>query len=275
MIHNHRMIAIRLSAAITSNPMGGIRLTWMGLLLTGLWGLGGCQPEPLSPLQGSVWAKDTLTALAYPAFLVDTSTAERYRQQGLAYRSGGDLERSVATLKIAAALDPYSPNSHIILGWTQHLAGDRPNAITTLTTALRQDPDQVQALNALGIVYLVEGQLDQATATHHRALELKPDNEIAHYNLSLAYQRLGEWDPAIHHAQKATELEPQNPHPWVALALALAASGDSAAAQTTYQQAIQIDRRYLSRSHLDHLDRAGFSAPQIDAVAKLQAMASP
>jgi tetratricopeptide (TPR) repeat protein len=255
--------------------MGWIRLTGMGLLLTGLWGLGGCQREPITTLERVTWARETLNALAYPSFLVNTSTAERYRQMGLAYRAGGDLERSVATLKIAAALDPYNPNSHIILGWTQHLAGDRPNAIGTLNTALQQDPNQVEALNALGIVYLVEGQLDQATATHHRALELKPDNEIAHYNLSLAYERLSDWDAAIHHAQQATELEPQNPHPWVALALALASSGDPAAAQITYRRAIQMDSRYLSRSYLDHLAQAGFSEPQIAAVADLQTSLSP
>ncbi|QQE64826.1 hypothetical protein GFS31_15090 [Leptolyngbya sp. BL0902] len=252
--------------------MGRMRLTWLGLLLTGL---GGCQTLPTTALQGSVWTEDTLTALAYPAFLVDTGTAERYRQQGLTYRSGGDLERSVATLKIAAALDPYNPNSHIILGWTQHLSGDRPNAIKTLNTALRQDPDQVQALNALGIVYLVEGQLDQATATHHRALELKPDNKIAHYNLSLAYQRLGQWEPAIHHAQKATELEPQNPHPWVALALALASRGDTAAAQATYRRTLQMDGRYRQPSHLRSLERAGFSPDQIQSVANLQEAVLP
>lgn len=255
--------------------MGRIQLTWMGLLAAGLWSLGGCQTEPTTPLQASTWPEAALAALAYPAFLVDTATAERYRQQGLAYRARGDMERSVATLKIAAALDPYNPNSHIILGWTQHLAGNRTAAIATLTTALRQDPNQVQALNALGIVYLVEGQLDQATATHHRALAIKPDNEIAHYNLSLAYQRLGEWEPAIHHAQAATELEPQNPHPWVALALAQASSGDLAAAQSTYQRAIQLDGRYRLGSHLSHLERAGFSPSQIQAVADVREAALP
>lgn len=255
--------------------MGCLRLIGMGLLLTGLGGLGGCQTEPSTPLQGSTWTEDTLIALAYPAFLVNTSTAERYRQRGLDYRASGDLERSVATLKIAAALDPYNPNSHIILGWTQHLAGDRSIAIATLNTALKQDPNQVEALNALGIVYLVEGQLDQATATHHRALDLKPDNEIAHYNLSLAYERLSNWDDAIHHAQEATRLEPQNPHPWVALALALASSGDLAVAQATYQRAIQMDRRYLDRAYLDHLAQAGFSTDQISAVTTLRPATRP
>lgn len=255
--------------------MGRVGWSGIGLLLVSLFGIGGCQRGSVIPMQSYAWAEETHLALAYPLFLVDTRTAERYRQQGLAYRSGGDLERSVATLKIAAALDPYNPNSHIILGWTQHLSGDRPNAITTLNAALRQDANQVEALNALGIVYLVEGQLDQATATHHRALELKPDNEIAHYNLSLAYERLGEWDAAIHHAQKATELEPQNPHPWVALALAQASSGDLTAAQDTYQRAIQMDGRYRQRSYLDHLAQAGFSEGQITAVGNLQATASP
>lgn len=249
------------------------RLGIAGLAVLGLgWGALGAN---VLPLQTHAWDDDSIEALAYPPFLVDPATAARYRQQGLAFRATGSLDRSIAALKIAAALDPYNTNSYLVLGWTQHLAGTPEAAIVTLKHALQQDPNQVQALNALGIVYLVEGRLDEATATHHRALALKPDNEITHYNLSLAYDGLGQWERAIYHAQQATALEPHNPHPWVALALAQTASDRPHLAQDTYQRAIDLDPRYRQRAYLDHLTQAGFSDTQIQTVADLQARLRP
>lgn len=244
-----------------------------------LWGVGllviGCRTQPSLRFLAALPGANTLDAVAYPNFLADAATAERYRQQGLSYRNAGDLERAIATFKIAAALDPFNANSHIILGWTQHLAGQPGQAIQALNRALEQDPDQVQALNALGIVYLVDSQLAAAVDTHQRAIALKPDNEIAHYNLSLAYERLDQLGPALAHAQTATELEPQNPHPWVALALIHAASGEPDAAQSAYRAALRLDGRYRNQSHLEHLERAGFSREQIDEVAVLRQQIFP
>jgi Flp pilus assembly protein TadD len=201
--------------------------------------------------------------------LVQPATADRYRQQGLNYRQQGDLERAVATLTLAAALDPRNPEGYIILGWTQHLAGQRPAAIASLHRALAQSPDSVSALNALGIVYLVAGDLAAAVSTHNRAITLQPDNEIAHYNPCPAPDRQAQWDQAIHHGQRATQLEPANPHPWVALALAYSAAGDGARARASYDQALALDGGYGQRSYLDHLEQAGFSGEQIRAIAAL------
>jgi tetratricopeptide (TPR) repeat protein len=236
--------------------------------------LGGCQPSLAVPFNAVALSPTMLQALAYPTFLVDSQTAERYRQQGLAYRNAGSLERAIATLKIAAALDPQNLQGQVILGWTQHLAGHRTAAANTLRGVLKQEANLVAALNALGIVYLVDGQLDAAVATHQHAVDLQPDNEIAHYNLSLAYERLGQGDQAITHAQIATELEPANPHPWVALALAHVAQGHGNQAQTAYQQALRLDSRYRSRTYLEHLEKAGFSPGQIVSVATLQQQVS-
>ncbi|XGB41029.1 MAG: tetratricopeptide repeat protein [Nodosilinea sp. LVE1205-7] len=211
----------------------------------------------------------TLENLAYPPFLIQAQTADRYRQQGLDARQRGDLGRAVATLKIAVALDPHNPTGYTILGWTQHLAGDRVEAITTLQQALDQTPDFVPALNALGIVYLVEGDLTAAIRNHNRAVSLEADNEIAHYNLALAHQRLGQGDWAIAHGQAATRLEPGNPHPWLALALAYRSVGDLNQARSAYRQALTLDRRYGQPTYLNHLDRAGFSPDQTAAIAIL------
>lgn len=249
----------------------GLRLglaVWNTLVLA--LALTGCQREAAVPWQQAVLSPAALEIIAYPPFLVDTATAAIYRQQGLAFRQQEDLERAIATLKIAAALDPRYPDGQVLLGWTQHLAGFAAPAVAALQTALAHSPDHVPALNALGIVYLVDGQLEAAVATHTRAAELEPGNEIAHYNLSLAYQRLGQGDEAIAAAQTATELEPGNPHPWVALALAYWSADNRAQATANYRQALSLDSRYTSRDYLDHLEQAGFSPDQIEATEAIR-----
>lgn len=243
----------------------GLQRCW----LAGLVSLAACQGAPPQALGPIPWSVTGRQALAYPAFLVQPATADRYRQQGLNYRQQGDLERALATLTLAAALDPRNPNGYVILGWTQHLAGQRSAAIASLQRALDQSPDSVPALNALGIVYLVSGDLAAAVSTHNRAIALQPDNEIAHYNLCLAHHRQAQWDQAIHHGQRATQLEPANPHPWVALALAYSAAGDGVRARASYDQALVLDGGYGQRSYLDHLEQAGFSGEQIRAIAAL------
>lgn len=242
----------------------------LGWVICTALALVGCQREAAVLWQSTTLSSEALENLAYPPFLVDAAIASRYRQEGLAFRQQGDMERAIATLKIAAALDPRNPEGQVLLGWTQHLAGFAAPAIAALQTALDYSPDHVPALNALGIVYLVDGQLEAAVETHTRASELEPGNEIAHYNLSLAYQRLGQVEQAIAAAKAATELEPGNPHPWVALALAHWSAEDSTQAIANYRQALDLDGRYTSRDYLDHLAQAGFSPEQIEATEEIR-----
>lgn len=254
-----------------SKPLSSKRRSIGSLIGLALIGAAmGCREEPPTALASATLSEVAQTNLAYPAFLIDAQTAERYRQEGLRYRQEGRLDVAIAALKIAAALDPLNPNSHVILGWTQHLAGDQPVAAQTLQRALQQEPDYVPALNALGIVQLVAGNLETAVSTHSRAAQLQPNNEIAHYNLSLAYERLGQFEEAITNAEIATQLEPQNPHPWVALALAHWSKGNQQQAQSLYQQVVKIDSRYRSSSQLPRLEQAGFSLEQIQATETLR-----
>lgn len=234
-------------------------------------GMYGCaSPEIAIPARTLLIPEAAKEGLAYPTFLQDPQTASTYRLAGLEARQQGNFEQAIATLKTAVALAPQNVSGYVLLGWTQHLAQQRPAAIVTLTQALQQDAEYVPALNALGIVYLVEGDLENAIATHTQAKTLQADNEIAYYNLSLAYQRVPDIPAAIDHAVRATELEPYNPHPWVALALAHWSQEDYAAAQSTYQDALQLDGRYGNAYHLDHLLQAGFSAEQIQLVDEIR-----
>ncbi|MEM9002249.1 MAG: tetratricopeptide repeat protein [Cyanobacteria bacterium P01_F01_bin.86] len=236
-------------------------------LLASAWGLASCtESEQLIHLQSHSFTPNLLQALAYPAFLEDSQTAETYRQAGLEARQQEDFARAIETLKTAVALAPRTVSGYVILGWTQHLAGQRDEAIATLQKALNRDDEHVPALNALGIAYLVNGDLEQAIATHTQAKTLQVDNEIAYYNLSLAYQRLPDIPAAVEHATRATELEPYNPHPWVALALAHWSQQEDEPAWLAYQQALSLDGRYFDAYHLDHLQKAGFSAEQVQVV---------
>ncbi len=241
-----------------------------GALLGGWLLVAGCsQTVPLAFQTHSI-STESLTALQYPSFLIDKTTASIYRQRGLTYRDQGQFEDAIATLKQAVAIDPFNSYGYVLLGWTQHLADQGDQAIETLKVALQYDETNIEAMNALGIAYLVQGQLEDAVATHRQAVELDEYNEIAHYNLSLAYQRLKDYDAAIRHARRATELEAYNSHTWVALALAQASRGDQAAAQAAYNRAIFRDSRYRDRSHLSHLIKAGLSKPQIKEVDQIR-----
>ena len=199
----------------------------------------------------------------------DRATASNLRVQGLDLRNQGRFDEAIAILQQSVELDPSDLSGYVILGWTQHLAAQRSDAATTLVNALNYDPNHVPALNALGIVYLVNGQLNDAVQTHTQALDLQSDNEIAAYNLSLAYQRLQRYNEAIDHAILATELEPNNPHPWVALAIAHESNTNHSEAFRSYQQALVLDSRYGDRTHLTHLERAGFSPDQIQLAEEI------
>jgi Flp pilus assembly protein TadD len=204
------------------------------------------------------------SAIALPAFAVDTRAASQYRQQGLSYRQQERFTEAIAAFEKAAELAPQDTSARILLGWTQHLAGQESEAAQSLWDAIYLDPFSVQAFNALGIVYLVRGELSPSIAIHSWAALLKPDNEIAYYNLSLAYHRQKLYAMAITNAYRAASLEPDNPHPLVAEAIAHWDNGDLATAIKTYRDAIGVDGRYKEANFLDYLKEAGFSPDQIE-----------
>lgn len=228
-----------------------------------------------SILESPVSENETQIALLEPSD-EDLAQAAKYRQQGLDYRGQKRYEEAIEVLQLAVNLDPKNLSGRVILGWTLHLAGQAEAASEALQQALEQDASHVPALNALGIVYLVEGQLELAVETHTRAITLKPDNEIGYYNLSLAYHRLQDYEQAMINAEQATILEPGNPHPWVALAIARwghqaeNTQDTDNIAQEAYQQAIDLDPRYLEFWFLDHLQQAGFSSEQIQTTDQLR-----
>lgn len=239
-------------------------------LIGGFLLLASCAQEAPLAFQSYDISAESFTALQYPSFLINETTASIYRQRGLDYRDQGNFEVAIATLKQAVAIDPFNSYGYVLLGWTQHLAGQGEQAVKTLQTALQYDETNIEALNALGIAYLVQGALNDAVATHTQAIELDSYNEIAHYNLSLAYERLKDYDAAIQHAQRATELEAYNPHTWVALALAEAGNGDQEAAQAAYDRALLRDSRYRDRTYLDHLIKAGLTMKQVKQVNQIR-----
>lgn len=210
-------------------------------------------PVTISVLGQSAWAQ----------------SAGEYRQLGLQYRDAGQMAEAIEAFRQAVALEPAHLNGRVNLGWTLHLAGDDRTAANILQATLQIDPFHVQTLNALGIIYLMNEDLPGAALAHSWAAWLKPDNEIAYYNLSLTFQRSKYYDWAIANAEKATQLEPNNPHPFVALAIAYWEQGHQPRAQQAYQQAIDLDARYVDTTFLDYLNEAGFNNQQIETAKQV------
>ncbi|MGK7889736.1 MAG: tetratricopeptide repeat protein [Leptolyngbyaceae cyanobacterium] len=219
----------------------------LGFLLFSLWGAGG------------------ESAIA-------ATTAEDYRVLGLAYRRQGQFQEAIAAMSTAVELAPDHAPGQVLLGWTQHLAGRDTESATTLVTAWQLDPFAVPAANALGIVYLVQNRFWSAIATHLWAVYLQPDNEIAYFNLSLAAHGIGYYNWAIALAARAVELEPYNPHPLIAEAIAHWSQGDRAAATTRYRAAVALSPRYATATVGTYLDRAAFSARQIEIAQQIIAV---
>ncbi|HHP7244661.1 MAG TPA: tetratricopeptide repeat protein [Elainellaceae cyanobacterium] len=201
---------------------------------------------------------------------VASTSADEYRQRGLALRQQGRLDEAIATLKQSVSLAPDHVSGHVILGWTQHLAGQDDDAADTLVQAFYTDPFAVPTLNALGIVYLTSDKLSYALTTHLWATVLYPENEIAYFNLSLAQHRLGYYDWAIATANKAAELEPDNPHPFIAKAIAHYTVGAIALAQAEYKRAIALRPWFATGAIELDLENAAFSPEQIKLAKEIQ-----
>jgi len=250
-----------------------IKQICFGLMLIGAaFTIGSCGDTPIATISPSPTIPAIVPSTPAPVIpsSADRKAAQTYRQSGLKLRQRGNYTEAIASFEKAAKLDPNNLSGRILWGWTLHLAEKEAEASEVLQQVLAQDAHNIPALNALGIVYLVSGNLTDAVKTHQQAVSLNPKNEIAHYNLALAYQRLKDYDSALTHAQQATQLEPNNPHTWVAIALVYWEKGDKTQAKTMYQRAINLDSRYRQSGFLSHLKLAGFSADQIQLMAKIQ-----
>ena len=124
-----------------------------------------------------------------------------------------DLDRSEESLseaKLAAQLDPGSPDAHFLLGCSAWQIGQYSLAEHSFLTAVRlaeRDAD-IQA----GYAGFLADQRDphQAESVARRAIELDPDSSTGWAALAVAQSRLGRHDDAITSCRKSVQCDPED-----------------------------------------------------------------
>jgi tetratricopeptide (TPR) repeat protein len=230
-------------------------------------------------LQNIVAQEDTETRLALAQLLLEANRldqAQREIERALtlspynasAHRLQGDLyyrqhrvEEAIGAYQRAFQLDPTQIDVYVSLSNQLRRHGGRPAGILELLqTASDINPDEATLLVALGDQSQLTGDLEAAIDAYQSALDtldpytLTPQlrsrpvgqsRAFAYARLARAYEDLGQLEPAMNYYHAVAAAAPDIPWTHVLVGDALRRRNDFAAAEASYQQAIQYDPSYL------------------------------
>lgn len=108
----------------------------------------------------------------------------------------GRAEESLAQKRIAARLDPLSPQLSVSLGNALLLAGIETDALSAFRDAVELDSMAWTAHTGLGELYMTTGRRDAAVHAFRRAARLAPDHPEVMARLASALAWAGEADEA-------------------------------------------------------------------------------
>jgi tetratricopeptide (TPR) repeat protein len=196
--------------------------------------------------------------------------AEAFLDLGLAYEQQGNIPEALAALDRARTLKPTLRGANLFLGIAEYQLGDARKAEEALRHETKLNPKDAKALMWLGVAQLANDEPDQAAATLDMAYALDPKDPDILYHRGRAhalvskesYEQMNALDPdgyrvhevlgeadieaertadAITEYKAAIERAPRRPGLHESLADLEWASGDTAAADTLYQQELAID----------------------------------
>ena len=146
-----------------------------------------------SPTTIAAWrcaAKATTTAPS-PTSARRSSSTRTTRSpiynRGIAYRSRGDLDRSLADLDQSIKLDPKNADAYFERASAYYDKRDYDRAIADLNQAINVKPDYTAAFNVRGMAYNGKGDSDRAIADFDQALRIDPKFAAALSNRGDAY----------------------------------------------------------------------------------------
>ena len=161
--------------------------------------------------------------------------------------NAGQYESAIMMLRLLLSVRPDDAVALYNLGMALSDKGRLDEAISILRRAAELAPDMSNAYVAIGVAFQRKRQDGEALKEFRRAVEMNPKNPYAQRNYGGCLLRLGEAQEAVTHLLKATELNPTDQRSWFGLGQAHVAAGDTAAADTAYQQGHQHRRVQRSR----------------------------
>ena len=171
----------------------------------------------------------------------DSTERQSLTRLGVDQLNAGNVEKGVATLRVALQRNPGDHEALFNLGMALSEEGELEESVEVLERLLAQYPGHAPGWVALGVAQARMKSDEAATASLLKAVALAPTDGYALKNLGAILARAGEIPAAIQHLQRAVVILPKDSQAWLNLAMALEHSGDLKDADEAYYQVLNID----------------------------------
>ena len=156
-------------------------------------------------------------------------------------------EAAINAYELGLTREPNNIEGQYQLALLLQTIGDQKGAIERYRSLLKANPDHAEALCNLSAAARDTGALDEAIRYGERALTLRPKFADAHNNLGLALCAAGKIDKAIDHFKTALKIAGQRYEILNNLGVAQQACGNFKAAESTLQQALNLEEPDIAR----------------------------
>lgn len=171
----------------------------------------------------------------------DSTEGQSLTKLGVDQLNAGNVEKGVATLRVALQRNPGDHEALFNLGMALSEEGEMEESVEVLERLLAQYPGHAPGWVALGVAQARMNREKAATASLIKAVELAPADGYALKNLGAILARAGELSAAIEYLRRAVAILPKDLQAWINLAMALEHSGELESADEAYHRVLEID----------------------------------
>jgi tetratricopeptide (TPR) repeat protein len=197
---------------------------------------------------------DLPTAIRYARRVTEQASAsdsDYLLLDGLLVRSGNP-KASIAALKQAISIAPYSNALYENLAARQMAAGDMNDGLATIKHGLELFPEDAalrdlaqqpsaEGLTQLGIVQFKQGNMQAAMDQFRAAVQTNPNDAVAHDYIGVILGESGRLNEAIVEFDQAIRLDAGLPDPHFHLGLAYKQTGRINDAISEYQEVLRLN----------------------------------
>lgn len=181
----------------------------------------------------------------------ELQSAGLHQQQGISFLQKHDLQRALAELRSAVALNSWDPVSHDYLGVTLWESGQVEAAISEFERARHLDDKSALTHYHLALAYDQIGSEVLAVREYQHALYRQPGLVAARYGLSNVCQKMGDLDGSIQ-------------------LLRAVVHADVGFAEAHYNLGVQLWQRYLDTFGLRHEEDMREAVQQLHTAVDIQ-----
>lgn len=185
--------------------------------------------------------------------------------------AGFDVDRAMAALEEAYALDPENHELAFFLGEAWFNEGEPERALELFQAVLEARPEHFEALVFGGVLLHEGGERDDAVELLRRAVKAYPEDFLPAFSLGAVYAAGGDLRRAVSHLERAAELEPL-PQALYLLGNCLYEMGRLGSAIARLQDAVKADPGFEEAWYvlgLAYLDRS-WNRKALDAFRRAQ-----